>query len=126
MAILFIQGLINYQGSRFSDIETTQSQKQREELFINMVEKEICSKILGSYRNKAQWRLSVEKKSSDEKSTLVIGTISMVNYKVRKRIENLYELISNCVPEDNKKVKLCFCLENYNKLMQILRKKWQL
>ena len=82
-----------------------------------MMEKEICSKKLGSYGNEAQWSLPVEKQSSGDKSTLVIGKISMVNYKVRKIIDNLDDLNNNCVPEDDKKVKLRFCLENYNKLI---------
>ena len=120
--MLLIQGLMNFQGARFHDLEEITSQKKREEMFLSMVEKEVCSKILGSLGNEAQWKLPVEKQSSGEEINLVIGP-SMKNYKIRKIIENHDKIITNYILENDKKELFCTCLINYSKMMKVLRKK---
>ena len=57
----------------------------------------MSGKFLGSYGNEAQWSLPVEKQTNGDGSQK-IGTINMENYKVRKCINDLDELIDISIP----------------------------
>ena len=123
LTMLLIEGLSNFQGANFAHLASTRSQKEREQLFVESIEKEISGNILGSYGNEAQWNLPVERRSNGDDSSLFIGTINMENYKVRKIIDNIENIIETCIPEVEKKRKYRFCLKHYNETMKILRKK---
>ena len=88
LTMIFIEGLSNYQGAKFADLDDISNLK-REEIYINKVEKIVRGSILGSYGSEAQWSLPVEKQKNTEDNCRKIGTISMENYKVRKCINQI-------------------------------------
>ena len=78
---------------------------------------------MGSYGNEAQWSLHVEKQTSNSEGTRKIGTISMENYKVRKCIDNINELIDLSIPSAKRKIAMRKFLSHYKSLMHIMRKR---
>ena len=48
LTMLLIEGLSNFQGANFAHLASTRSQKEREQLFVESIEKEVSGNILGS------------------------------------------------------------------------------
>jgi hypothetical protein len=122
LTMIFIEGLSNYQGAKFADLDDISNLK-REEIYINKVEKIVRGSILGSYGSEAQWSLPVEKQKNTEDNCRKIGTISMENYKVRKCINQIDQLIQISITEEYQKQYLKFTLNEYTGLIKIMRKK---
>ena len=122
MTMLFIEGLSNYQGAKFDDLNDVRSKVERENLYIEKVQKVVRGSILGSIGNEAQWTLPVEKEKNNNDGTRKIGTINMENYKVRKCIDNIDQLIDFSIHDETRKIALWRCLSHYKKLMNIMRK----
>ena len=85
--MLFIEGLSNFQWAKFPHLADVRGEREREDMFVKEIEKQIRGSILGSYENEAQWSIPLEKQTSSGEGNRKIGTINMENYKVRKYIE---------------------------------------
>lgn len=79
------------------------SEKERIELFSNLVENAINTSILGDSRLPYQFKIPIETNRSTGKSQ--ISTISLENTKVRSIMENLSSMISTRISCENKKMK---------------------
>ena len=123
LTMILIEGLSNYQGKKFDHLNNINSLKAREELYVKNIEKEMRSSILGSYGSEAQWSLPLEKRTVEGERVSEIGTISMENYKVRKCIDNIDNIIDLSITDEERKNKLRECLRHYRRLMEIMRKK---
>ena len=121
--MILIEGLSNYQGKKFDHLDSIDSLKAREDLYVKEIEKEMRSSILGSYGSEAQWSLPLEKRTVEGEQISEIGTISMENYKVRKCINNIDNIIDLSITDEERKNKLRECLRHYQRLMEIMRKK---
>ena len=64
----------------------------------------------------------MEKEKNNNDGTRKIGTINMENYKVRKCIDNIDQLIDFSIHDETRKIALRRCLSHYKKLMNIMRK----
>ena len=122
LTMILIEGLNNHQAGNFDGLEE-QSMKEREENYIKKVEKVVRSSILGSYGSEAQWVLPVHKTTNGEESILQIGTINMENYKARRCVDMIEEIIEILIPDKERREKLKFSIGHYTKLMEIMRKK---
>ena len=82
--MLLIEGLSNAQGNLFCGETNVDDQtwKEREEAYLEKVNKIVSSSLLGSDGNDAQFKVPVFTKTGTQ--GLQIGTISMENYRTRK------------------------------------------
>lgn len=119
--ILLEDGLSEYMYGTHAQVNNINSEKERIKLFVNLIETEINTKILGDSRLPYQFKIPMEKNKSTSKSQ--IGTISLENTKVRSITEKLTSLIKICLSSDEKQSKWMNMINDYNEAMNILRKK---
>ena len=61
----------------------------------------------------------MEKRTGSD--TQSIGIINMKNYRCRKVVENITELVNLCIPDLDRRRKWIDALYHYNKFMPIMR-----
>ena len=122
---MFLQeALSNAQGDLINmGWDENSNLKQREQMFIEYVEKEVCNNMLGSDGNVAQWKVPVVSKKGQQAQE--IGIINMENYHMRSIIEQLDSLIDKCITStgENRQLKWKQILIHYIIYMKIMRKK---
>ena len=123
LTILFIEGLYNYQGGNFCDLLNVHRNSQRELIYIVKIEKNIRVTVLYSYGNGSQCSMPVGRQSNVEETVTKIGTISMENYKVRKCMEHIDEIINMLVLYKNRLFLMKLTISHYKDSMIIMRKK---
>ena len=123
LTMLLIEGLSNSQGNKLGYCPQL-SRKKREDIYIEKVNKIVSGDLLGSAGNEAQWKVPVV--SNNGVQGKQIGTVSIENYRGRKIMDGLEQLIEISIvdiSDDNRKAKWKQAVDNYRKAMSIMRKK---
>ena len=68
------------------------------------------------------WEVPVEKKKTGSE-TQSISIINLENYKCRKVVENMTELVKLCITDEERQQTWLDALQHYNKCMPIMCKK---
>ena len=95
------------------------------------IENILNNEVLGSEGNEAQYKIPIEKQKGETKTK--IGTIKMENYRMRRIINELDQIIEKSVVDNNnnresnlQKLKWKQCLKYYRELMRIMQKRRKL
>ena len=116
LTMLLIEGISNAAAGNITSCNED-TIKQREISFLQK-SSNLVSKCLGE---DVTWEVPVEKKSGSEKQS--IGIINMENYRCRKVVDSITDLVELCIPDDERRRKWNDAIFHYNKLMRIMRKK---
>ena len=89
------------------------------------------NEVLGSEENEAKYKIPIEKQKGE--TTTKIGTIKIENYRMRKIINDLDQIIEKLVVDNNnnseanlQNIKWKQCLNHYRELMKIMWKRRKL
>ena len=127
--MLLIEGILHAQSDLLElNVDENSTVSQRKKAYLSEIENILNNEVLGSEGNEAQYKIPIEKQKGE--TTTKNGTIKMENYRMRRIINELDQIIEKSVVDNNnnsesnlRKLKWKQCLNHYRELMRIMQKK---